>query len=398
MIWLVFTLILATVLAIMLWPLLTLRHAGPARIDYDLAVYRDQLAEVERDHRRGLLDESQLAGARTEIQRRMLAAEDGSVFVAHGEVVAETSRRRWSVALVLAAFLSLGGGALYLWLGHPGLPGQPFAARQSDPAFEAQGMIAHIETEMRAAPSARGYRMLGDLYSKQSRYEEAAAAYRQSVSRGGSDAELYSLLAEAEVMANDGSVVPEARADFLSALRLDRTDARARFYLGLAESEIGDYAKAVAIWRDLEKDSPADAPWLSMLREHITAFAKQGGFDPATVAPAPPAIPAAASAMPAGPAAAQSGMPTGPAAAAIAGAAPEDRDRMIRSMVAGLADKMENDPGNLDGWLRLARAYKVLGEKDKSDAARSHAASLIAAMPAGDQRNEAQEQLDSLQN
>jgi len=388
MLWLVLALILIAAIGILLWPLLIRRPGGTARIDYDLAVYRDQLTEIERDHARGLLDEAQLAAARIEIQRRMLAAEDNGLFVVgDGEAA---PRRHWRTAVALLLLLPVGGGALYLWLGHPGLPGQPFASRQSDPAFEAQGMIAHIETEMRQAPSSRGYRMLGELYTKQDRYEEAAAAYRQAVKLGSADAETYSLLAEAEVMANDGSVVPPARADFLSALRLDHADPRARFYLGLAESEIGDYAKAVAIWRDLEKDSPADAPWLGMLREHITAFAKQGGFDPASIAPQPPSVPA-------GPTV-ESGVPTGAMADAIAGASPEDRQSMIRSMVAGLADKMEKDPGNLDGWMRLARAYKVLGEQDKAGAAKIRAAALIAAMPMGDQRAEAQGRLDSLMN
>src|SRR5579859_3543780 len=90
------------------------------------------------------------------------------------------------------------------------------------------------------------------------------------------------------------------------------------------------------------------------------------------------------------------GVPTGAMAAAVANAAPEERQQMIRSMVAGLAAKLEADPGNLEGWLRLARAYKVLGERDKAEAARGRASALIAAMPAGAERGEAQRRLADL--
>jgi cytochrome c-type biogenesis protein CcmH len=82
-------------------------------------------------------------------------------------------------------------------------------------------------------------------------------------------------------------------------------------------------------------------------------------------------------------------------ATAIANAAPDDRQAMIRSMVAGLAAKLDQDPGNLDGWLRLTRAYQVLGESEKASSARSRAAALIATLPIGTARTEAQERLDA---
>jgi len=83
-------------------------------------------------------------------------------------------------------------------------------------------------------------------------------------------------------------LVPEALMAFTNALGVDSRSERARFYIGLAESQIGNLKQAVAIWRELEKTSPSDAPWLPMLREHIAVFSKQGGFDPASVPPSPP--------------------------------------------------------------------------------------------------------------
>ena len=89
-------------------------------------------------------------------------------------------------------------------------------------------------------------------------------------------------------MTSGGAVVPEALLAFTNSLGKDPHGERSRFYIGLAEAQIGNLKQAVAIWRDLEKSSDPDAPWLPMLREHIAAFAKQGGFDPASVPPSPP--------------------------------------------------------------------------------------------------------------
>ena len=82
--------------------------------------------------------------------------------------------------------------------------------------------------------------------------------------------------------------MPEAMMAFTNSLSIDSHSERSRFYIGLAESQIGNLKQAVAIWRDLEKDSAPSAPWLPMLREHIAAFSKEGGFDPASVPPSPP--------------------------------------------------------------------------------------------------------------
>ncbi|HLN24303.1 MAG TPA: c-type cytochrome biogenesis protein CcmI, partial [Patescibacteria group bacterium] len=79
--WIVFAALTLAVLALLLVPLLRRQTAAPARIDYDVAVYRDQLTEVERDAERGLLNPAQLTAARTEIQRRMLTAADADAVV-----------------------------------------------------------------------------------------------------------------------------------------------------------------------------------------------------------------------------------------------------------------------------------------------------------------------------
>jgi len=122
---------------------------------------------------------------------------------------------------------------------------------------------------------------------------------------------------------------------------------------------------------------------LPMLREHIAEYAKQGGFDPASITPIPPAPAGAEMAKGANPhaklpelPATQSGVPSGDAAAAVMAQSPEERAKTIRSMVEGLAARLEQSPEDFEGWMRLARAYKVLNEPEKSIAAAKRAIKL----------------------
>jgi cytochrome c-type biogenesis protein CcmH len=199
---------------------------------------------------------------------------------------------------------------------------------------------------------------------------------------------MWGALGESLALVNDGMVVPDALEAFGQALTLDKSDPRARFYLGLARGQLGKYAEAVSIWRDLEKDSPADAPWLPVLKQHITEFARQGGFDAASIKPVPPATEGSKTAsgmadFHATPLASSSATMSSPwevrsgeAAAAVMAAPPAERDKSVRSMVDGLAAHLEQTPNDLEGWLRLARSYRMLGEFDKAIDAAKRAVAL----------------------
>src|SRR5262249_30894904 len=159
----------------------------------------------------------------------------------------------------------------------------------------------------------------------------------------------------------DGQVTPAARAAFGQALTLDPKDARARFYMALADSQAGHLDTALAQWVALEADSPADAPWRGMLASEIHGTAQKLGRDPATL----PGRKLAPATTPAPPAA--SGTQSGPTDQDIAKAAamtPEQRAAFVDSMVSGLAAKLKDHPEDIDGWLRLANAYDKLGRPD----------------------------------
>lgn len=357
MLWGIFVVLALATAALLVVPLLRRWRDPLARSAFDLQIYREQLTELERDQERGVLPADQHDAARTEIHRRILAAEEGSDEV-------KSARRPLALVVVLGLGVPLVAGLIYSRIGAPALPGQPFAARQSDPAFRMMAITEMLAARLAEQPDGEGFRRLGQAYMALQRYSEAASAFEHADRMGATDSASISAWGEALVMTQNGMVIPEARRLFLRALAGDHENPQARFYLGLAEAQIGDFQKAVALWKDLEQASGEDAPWLPALRQHIAEAAKQGGFDPATITAAAPEISSA------------EGAPTGDAAAAIAGMAPDQREATIRSMVGGLAARLKDKPDDFDGWMRLTRSYTVLGERDKGMDAARHAIKL----------------------
>jgi cytochrome c-type biogenesis protein CcmH len=291
--WLIFALLLTATLAALLYPLVRAPKAALARADYDLAVYRAQLAEVDTDMDRGVVSPDQAEAVRLEIQRRMLEATKTGT-----RASADDRGARRAAAIVIAVILPVCAGLLYASRGNPDLPDRPYADRlEHDPAVILANAAAQMETQLAAKPSAHGYQRLAELYLQQHDYERAAASVKQAIQLGADDAGDWALLGQAIVLGSDGIVAPQALAAFARALELDAREPRARFYAGLAEAQIGNLKGAVAIWRDLEKNSRDDAPWLPVLRRQMATVAKLGKFDPLSVPPSAPSAAALAAAV-----------------------------------------------------------------------------------------------------
>lgn len=293
MIWFVFALVTLAALAILLYPLFRPAVAAPSRADYDLAVYRAQLAEVEADSTRGVLPPQQASDVRLEIQRRILEAAQST-----GHPADDDRKVRRMAAAVIAVIVPLGAGLFYASHGSPQLPDRPYSERlEHDPGVILAHAADNMEQQLAAKPSVRGYQMLTDLYLQQRDYEHAARAMKRAMSLGANSAGDWAELGQVYVLASGGAVPPDALAAFAHALELDAREPRARFFAGVAEAEIGNPQRAVAIWRDLERDSKPDAPWLPVLKREIAAAAKAGKFDPAGVQPEPPSAAALSAAV-----------------------------------------------------------------------------------------------------
>ncbi|MFG1464223.1 c-type cytochrome biogenesis protein CcmI [Xanthobacter sp. DSM 24535] len=376
---------LMTALAVMavLWPLgrrRALRDENAA----DLAVYRDQLAELERDQAAGRLPLDQAEAARIELSRRMLAVADSAPGAIEGaEPGAAEDRalprariRRRVAACIALVGVPLAAIVLYATLGTPELPGAPLAARLAAPPdrTDVAILVRKVEDHLAANPrDGQGYEILAPVYLRLGRVDDAVRAYAHAIQYLGDTSERRASLGEALVMQANGVVTKDAAAAFQAALALDPSSPRALYFLGLAAEQDGRKDEAASIWTKLLQESPPNAPWIGLLR---TALERIG----APVPPPPSAVPPV-SVLRRDPASGAAAVPPGPNAQDVEAAAQLDaagRAQMIEGMVDRLQQRLDADPKDLDGWLRLARARMVLGEREKAQAALAAARTAFA--------------------
>jgi cytochrome c-type biogenesis protein CcmH len=351
--WFIMALMTAAAIFAVLWPL---SRRAPLRTGSDVAVYRDQLDEIERDRAGGLIGAREAEAARVEVSRRLLAAAD----VAGSAPQASSGWRRRTVALAALLLLPLGAGGLYLALGSPDLPAQSQQARREMPPEQRSiaDLLGRVEAHLEANPEdGRGWEVVGPVYMRLGRYDDAVKARRNTLRFMGSTAAREADLGEALTGAANGIVTAEAKAAFDRALGLDPDDFRARYFSGLAAEQDGRPKDAAEVWRNLLAGAPADAGWIEFVREALLRV------DPKAVLPQ--SRPNAASPDASGPSAAD--------VAAASQMSPEQRDTMVRGMVARLAERLKQDGSDVEGWLRLLRAYMVLGDKDQARASAGEA-------------------------
>jgi len=463
--WLTIALMTAAAVFAVLWPL---RQRGDAvRSGSDVAVYRDQLDEIERDQAAGRIGKPEAEAARVEVSRRLLAAADSAEAVPSVTDARPALWRRRAVAVATLCLLPVGAGSLYLSLGSPGIPSAPIAYRLNAASEQRpiEGMVVQVEAYLERNPQdGRGWEVVAPVYMQLGRYDDAVKARRRALEILGPDAARLGDLGEAMVMAANGVVTAEARSLFERAAALDRDDVMAPYYLGLAAKQDGRRDEAEKTWRALLARAPQGAPWIALVQNALAridektvpateaASAEHGGdsvqemverlaerlkkdgsnldgwiqlvrsyrvldqADKATAAIAEAKVALAgdldklrrlaesinaleaelgANAAPAQTAgektllerlrdSARSAAPAGPTEKDMAAAqalAPEQQTAMVRSMVDRLAERLKTDRSDLDGWLRLVRSYKVLGETDKARAAAADARRALAGEP-----------------
>jgi len=341
---LIFTLMTATAIAAVLWPLV--RANAKKASGSDLVVYRDQLDEIQRDAAAGLIGQVEAEAARVEVSRRLIGAADEQAPKPISATAAAWHRR--VVAAIALIVLPLGAGGLYLAVGSPSLPGQPLANRGGD-SQSIERLIAQVEAHLAANPEdARGWEVIAPVYLRLGRFDDAVKARRNALRYGGETAEREADLGEALVGSANGVVTAEAKAAFEHAVELDHDDVKARYFLGLAAQQDGRPNDAAEIWRALLASAPADAPWAPFVRSEL---AKLGA---------------------------------GPSQQDIAAAndlPPEQRMAMIRGRVEELSRRLHQDGSDLQGWLRLLNSYMALGEKEKARAAAVDARAALAGDP-----------------
>lgn len=375
LLWVILASLTAIVLFFLLRPLARGDSGEPARDVFNATVYRDQLDEIEADRARGLIGEPEAEAARLEVARRLLAADEAGRKKA-GEARSGMPAR---IALISVAFaLPVAVLGLYLLYGSPRLPDQPLLARLTDPASEKNigALVARVEARLRSHPEeGEGWDVIAPVYMTGRRYADAAEAYANAIRLLGPSANRLSGYGQALVLEKGGLVSEAARRALEEALARDATLVEPRILLAVAKEQDGDYEAALEDWRKLLKQRNGDERWQAMVQQRIEeAQAHLSGDGPA---PQPPAA----------------AEEPGPSAADVAAAqnmTAADRQAMVEGMVARLAARLDKQGDDLAGWLRLVRAYTVLGRNDEARQALARAKDQFAG------NTQAIEQLDAL--
>jgi cytochrome c-type biogenesis protein CcmH len=345
--WFVFALMTALAVFAVLWPLG--RGTRPQREGNETAVYKDQLAEIERDVSAGLIGRPEAEAARVEIGRRLLAADDAERVA---PPPANTTMRR-AVAVIAFAGLPMVAAALYLPLGSPRLPDFPLSQRAQAPAASqpVDDLVAQIEAHLEKNPTdGRGWNVLAPVLARLGRFDDAVRASRNSITYNGDSAARRADLGEVIAAAAGGVVTAEAKSEFERAIAQNADEAKANYFLGLAAEQDGRASEAASIWRAMLAKAPSNAPWRPLV---LAALARVGG------SPAAPAL-------------------SDDTIAAAKDMTETDRSAMIHGMVDRLASRLKQNGDDVEGWLRLVRAYMVMGDRDKANRASADARQAVA--------------------
>ncbi len=351
------------------------RVQAQSAASYDVQVYRDQLAEVERDLARGTINAEDAARVSTEVSRRILAADAG----ARQPHDAKAGRGSLGLALGLGALLLVGSGVLYWQLGALGYGDlslksriEMAAERRADRPTQEQAEAAQTATpeaqdenpeyaalieQLRSAVAQRpddlqGHILLAQTEARLGNFAQAADAQAVVLRLKGSDATVADLTTQAELLifAAGGYVSPAAEDALRRALNIDDTDGSARFYWGEMLIQTGRPDLGFRLWDSLLRAGPEDAPWIAPIRARIPELAELAGVN----GYAPPQADAR------GPS--QQDMDN------AAGMTPQERMQMIEGMVSSLSDRLATEGGPATEWARLVTALSVLGRQDDARA------------------------------
>ncbi len=346
--WFVFALMTAAAVFAVLWPLgrgIRLQSDGS-----EAAVYKDQLSEIGRDLAAGLIGAPEAEAARVEIGRRLLAAADHQ----RDPPFASNIVLRRSAAILALVGLPIVAIAIYLPLGSPRLADFPLAerTRAPDATQPLDNLVAQVEAHLEKNPAdGRGWAVLAPVLAKLWRYDDAVRAYRNSITYNGENAGRRADLGEALVAAAGGVVTSEAKAEFERAVALNADEAKASYFLGVAAEQDGRTTEAASIWRTMLARAPTDAPWRPLVQAALARVNAAGSGAPVL---------------------------SDDTVAAAKDMNEADRGAMIRGMVDRLATRLKENGDDVEGWLRLVRAYMVMGDRDRAKIASMDARQAVA--------------------
>lgn len=261
-------LLVAATAALIVPPLWRSRASAPVETDRkaaNLAIFRDQLGELEREKAEGSLAESDFDQARQELQRRLLEEVEGDTTTPASQAAAR------KLAIVLALALPLLALLGYGVLGNPRAldPMQTVSQQRMTPE-QISGMVAKLAEKMKANPDdLQGWIMLGRSYKTMGRYPEAVEAYAKAEKLIDTDPDLLATYAETIAMANGNGLAGKPTQLVNRALKLDPNHGHSLFLAGAAAMERGDRKQGIAYWEALLPQVEPGSDIEQMLRDGI---------------------------------------------------------------------------------------------------------------------------------
>jgi cytochrome c-type biogenesis protein CcmH len=325
----------------------------------DAAVYKEQLAAIDRDLSDGLIDAEAAEAARTETARRLLSVHDRKD---EPRPVTVSKLRIRSVQVIALVALPAAALGTYLALGSPDLQDQPLAARLSAPADEqpVELLVARVERHLAEDPEdGQGWAVIAPVYMRMGQPDSAARAYSNAIRILGPRPDWLTDMGEAMTVSNEGVITELARTAFQQAVDLEPTAVKPRFFLALALTQEGKTDEAVNAWQSLLEGADPQAAWVPVARRELAGLTGE----------TPELLPAL----------------RGPSKADVEAAgemSDDDRQKMITTMVQGLAARIDANGGTVAEWGQLMRAYMVLGKRDEAFDTYRRAEKVFAERPA----------------
>ena len=373
--WLLFGVLSAAVISFVLWPLF---RSGPVADDsssHDLAVYRDQLNALEDEEARGLIGSEERKAARVELARRLIRESDdeGTKNSNDSDDVSLPllrSAQSSLLAYLIGGAVAVASVGLYLVVGQPSMISEPRTAKPNRVAVAADkedtitALVAKVEQRLREKPDdGKGWDVIAPVYFNLQRFDDAVLAYERALSLLGETPKRLAGLARSDRWVNRGVITERARKAYDRLLELQPNDVEAQLWLARAMEQDGDDQSAIAAYRKLIQSSPDDTSLkefvqkrIAQLEGRVAGAGRNGksnsGDTDASSAP-------------------------GGGGSEIGALEPVAGGPSIKSMVEGLAKRLQQDGADFDGWVRLIRSYMVLQRADDAQQALSKARAIF---------------------
>src|SRR5216684_4691627 len=242
-----------------------LRRRATARVSrraLNIAVYRDQLRELEADLRAGTLAQADYERARRELEARLLEDVENQI--------EETEPRRGGRATMILTGISIPVLALavYLVVGNPGAIDPQVA--HGITARQVEAMVERLATRLKDNPDdAEGWKLLGRSYSVLGRFQEAAHAYAKAAASAPRDAQLLADFADALGMAQGQRLAGDPEKLIGRALEIDPGNLKALALAGTAAFERKDFKAAATYWERMLPLVAADSEDARAIRSNV---------------------------------------------------------------------------------------------------------------------------------